>query len=101
MLAFPCNQFGGQEPGSAAEIREFVSSKYDVDFPMFAKIEVNGDDAAPLYKFLKQAQPGEGDSAEIAWNFEKFLVAGDGTVVARFGPQTTPEEIAEVLPDFL
>lgn len=101
MLAFPCNQFGGQEPGSAAEIREFVTSKFDVDFPMFAKIEVNGDGAAPLYKMLKQAQPGDGDSAEIAWNFEKFLVDGDGGVVARFGPQVTPEEIAEVLPNYL
>ncbi len=97
MLGFPCNQFGAQEPGSDEEILEFVTSKFDVTFPMFHKIEVNGDGAAPLYKWLKQAQPGDGDSAEITWNFEKFLVDKDGNVVERFPPTTTPEQVAEAL----
>jgi glutathione peroxidase len=76
-----------------------VTSKYDVDFPMFSKIEVNGDGAAPLYRLLKEAQPGDGDSAEITWNFEKFLVDKQGNVVRRFAPVTTPEEVAEVIPE--
>jgi glutathione peroxidase len=97
VLGFPCNQFGAQEPGTDAEILEFASSRYDVTFPMFHKIEVNGDGAAPLYKWLKEQQPGTGDSAEITWNFEKFLVDGDGNVVERFSPITTPEQVAEVL----
>jgi glutathione peroxidase len=84
----PCNQFGAQEPGSEAEILEFVQSKYDVDFPMFAKIEVNGDGACELYRLLKAAKPGD-----IGWNFTKFLVDGSGNVVERFEPQVTPEEI--------
>lgn len=101
MLGFPCNQFGGQEPGSEEEILEFVTSKYEVDFPMFAKIEVNGDAAAPLYQMLKAEQPGDGDSSDIAWNFEKFLVGKDGSVVRRFSPMVTPEEVAEVVPEYL
>lgn len=94
MLAFPCNQFGGQEPGSNAEIKEFASSTYEVSFPMFSKIEVNGDGAAPLYQWLRAEQPGDGDSADIAWNFTKFLIDRSGAVVARYEPMTTPEEIA-------
>jgi glutathione peroxidase len=78
-----------------------VTSKFDVDFPMFAKIEVNGDGAAPLYQLLKSEQPGDGDSPEIAWNFEKFLVDRHGAVVRRFPPQTTPEAVAEVVPEHL
>ena len=101
MLGFPCNQFGAQEPGSAEEIRAFVTDNYDIDFPMFAKIEVNGDGACELYDWLKAEQPGEGDSPDITWNFEKFLVNADGDVVARFSPMVTPEEIAEQLPDLL
>jgi glutathione peroxidase len=97
VLGFPCNQFGDQEPGTDAEILEFATSKYDVTFPMFHKIEVNGDGAAPLYKWLKEQHPGAGDSAEITWNFEKFLVDGDGNVVERFSPVTTPEQVAELL----
>ncbi len=97
MLGFPCNQFGAQEPGSDEEILEFVTSKFDVTFPMFHKIEVNGDGAAPLYKWLKAEQPGDGDSAEITWNFEKFLVDKQGNVVERFSPVTTPEQVAEVI----
>ena len=80
---------------------EFVTSNYDIDFPMFAKIEVHGDGAAPLYKMLKDVQPGDADSADIAWNFEKFLVDKDGAIVRRFASAATPEEIAEVLPEYL
>jgi len=97
VLGFPCNQFAGQEPGSDEEILEFVTSKFDVTFPMFHKIEVNGDGAAPLYQWLKAEQPGDGDSAEITWNFEKFLVDKQGNVVERFSPVTTPEQVAEAL----
>lgn len=101
MLGFPCNQFGAQEPGTEAEILEFVTSKFDVDFPMFAKIDVNGDDEAELYSLLKSAQPGEGESSAITWNFEKFLVDKHGTVVRRFAPATTPEEVAALITDYL
>jgi glutathione peroxidase len=101
VLGFPCNQFGGQEPGTEDEIREFVTSTYDVDFPMFAKIEVNGDGACELYRLLKDAQPGDGDSPDITWNFEKFVVDRSGVVVRRFPPMTTPEEIAALVPEYL
>jgi glutathione peroxidase len=101
VLGFPCNQFGGQEPGTHEEIVEFVTSNYDVDFPMFAKIEVNGDGAAPLYQLLKEAQPGEGETSDITWNFEKFLVDKSGNVVRRFSPMVTPEEVAAVVPEHL
>ncbi len=97
----PCNQFGQQEPGSDDEILEFARSNYDANFPMFSKIEVNGEGACELYQMLKDAQPGDADSSDITWNFEKFLVDGDGNVVARFPPMTTPEEIAEILPQYL
>ena len=97
MLAFPCNQFGAQEPGSNEEILEFAQSNYDVNFPMFAKIEVNGENACELYNMLKAAQPAEDGTTDIPWNFTKFLVEADGTITARFGPQTTPEEIATAL----
>jgi len=100
VLGIPCNQFGAQEPGSDAEILEFATSKFEVEFPMFSKIDVNGDNEAPLYSFLKSAQPGEGDSADIVWNFEKFLVDADGNAVKRYSPQTTPEEIATDLDHF-
>jgi glutathione peroxidase len=101
VLAFPCNQFGGQEPGTDEEILEFARSKYDANFPMFSKIEVNGSGACELYGLLKQAQPGESESGDITWNFEKFLVGRDGTVLKRWPPMTTPEEIREVLPEYL
>ncbi len=97
VLGFPCNQFANQEPGSNAEILEFATSNYDVNFPMFAKIDVNGDNEAELYRFLKAAQPGDGETSDIAWNFEKFLIDGDGNVTHRFSPTVTPEEIAELL----
>ena len=78
-----------------------MNDNFDVDFPMFAKIEVNGDGAAELYQWLKAEQPGEGDSSDIAWNFEKFLVNADGAVVARFSPIVSPEEVAGQLSDLL
>lgn len=101
MLAFPCNQFGGQEPGTNDEILEFATSNYGVTFPMFAKVDVNGDTAAPLYDWLRAEQPGEGDSADIAWNFTKFLIDRSGAVVARYEPTVTPEDIAADLPNHL
>ena len=91
VLGFPCNQFLGQEPGSAEEIATFCSTTYGVTFPLFEKIEVTGDDRHPLYTELTQAPDGEGYTGDIRWNFEKFLVAPDGKVVARFAPQVEPE----------
>jgi glutathione peroxidase len=100
VLGFPCNQFAGQEPGTDAEILEFATTKFDVNFPMFSKIEVNGDGAAPLYKMLKEVQPGEGETTDITWNFEKFLVDKAGYVVKRYAPPTTPEEVATDLDQY-
>lgn len=97
MLGLPCNQFANQEPGTDAEILEFVTSKFDVDFPMFSKIDVNGDAEAPLYTLLKAEQPGDGDTPDITWNFEKFLVDKSGNVVKRYAPPTTPEQVASDL----
>jgi len=93
VLGFPCNQFGAQEPGDEAQIASFCSLTYDVTFPMFAKIEVNGDDADPLYAFLKKAKPGLLGSEAIKWNFTKFLVDRTGAVVRRYAPTDTPEAI--------
>ena len=95
VLAFPCNQFGAQEPGDAAEIANFCSLTYDVTFPVFAKIDVNGDDAAPLFKHLKKAAPGLLGSEGIKWNFTKFLVDRAGKVVGRYAPTTKPADIAK------
>ncbi|UFZ03812.1 glutathione peroxidase [Bradyrhizobium ontarionense] len=92
VLGFPCNQFGAQEPGTADEIGAFCSSKYDVTFPLFAKIDVNGADAHPLYRFLKGEKTGLLGSA-IKWNFTKFLVDRTGHVVSRHAPTTTPEAL--------
>ena len=94
VLGFPCNQFGAQEPGDAEEIASFCKLTYDVDFPLYAKIDVNGDDAAPLYKYLKDEAPGLLGSKAIKWNFTKFLVDRSGKVLKRYAPQTKPEEIA-------
>jgi len=94
VLGFPCNQFGHQEPGDAAEIASFCSLTYDVTFPLFAKIDVNGDGADPLYAELKRQAPGLLGSKAIKWNFTKFLVDRTGKVVARYAPTTKPEEIA-------
>ena len=93
ILAFPCNQFGAQEPGDAAEIANFCKLSYDVSFPLFEKIDVNGENAHPLYEFLKAKKLGLAGTKSIKWNFTKFLVARDGTVKARFSPQTTPAAI--------
>jgi len=95
ILGFPCNQFGKQEPGDAQEIASFCSSRYSVSFPMFEKIEVNGDGAHPLYRLLKAAAPGVLGSEAIKWNFTKFLVGRDGTVVKRYAPATKPEKIED------
>ncbi|SOB87500.1 glutathione peroxidase [Sphingomonas guangdongensis] len=94
VLAFPCNQFGAQEPGDAAEIASFCSLTYDVTFPVFAKVEVNGDKAAPLFRHLKKEAPGLLGSQAIKWNFTKFLIDRSGTVVSRYAPTTKPEELA-------
>lgn len=95
VLGFPCDQFGHQEPGDAAEIRQFCSLNYEVDFPMFAKVEVNGDGAHPLWRWLKQQKSGLLGIAAIKWNFSKFLVGRDGRVLARYAPTDKPEALAE------
>jgi glutathione peroxidase len=94
VLGFPCNQFGAQEPGDEAAIGEFCSSKYDVTFPMFSKVEVNGKNTHPVYRYLKKASPGVLGSEGIKWNFTKFLVDAKGNVVARYASVTKPEKIA-------
>jgi glutathione peroxidase len=94
VLGFPCNQFGGQEPGDAARIGEFCAGTYGVTFPMFDKIEVNGGNAHPLYNFLKSEKSGLLGAA-IKWNFTKFLVDRSGKVVARYAPTTKPESLKE------
>ena len=93
VLGFPCDQFGHQEPGSESEIQSFCSTKYDVTFPMFAKIEVNGEGAHPLYKFLKSESKGFLGTEGIKWNFTKFLVDREGNVVERYAPQTEPKAL--------
>jgi len=113
ILGFPCNQFGEQEPGSDAEIQEFCTASYDVTFPVLAKVEVNGDGSDPLYAYLREQAPGDFgpaygflyehvkktrpealDTDEIKWNFTKFLIDPDGSVVRRYEPSVTPEEIS-------
>jgi glutathione peroxidase len=93
VLGFPCDQFGHQEPGDAAEIKSFCTLNYNVDFPMFAKIEVNGPDTHPLYRELKAAAPGILGSKKVKWNFTKFLLDGRGKVIARYSPTTKPETL--------
>ena len=97
ILGFPCNQFGGQESGSEAEISAFCALTYGVTFPLFAKVNVNGDDASPLFKWLKTEQKGIFGTESIKWNFTKFLVGPDGHVVKRFGSGDTPEAIEKDL----
>ncbi|GAA4506377.1 MULTISPECIES: glutathione peroxidase [Nonomuraea] len=94
VVGMPCNQFMGQEPGSAEEIQEFCSTTYGVDFPLLAKADVNGPDRHALYERLVQAPDAEGESGDVQWNFEKFLVDRDGRVVARFRPRTVPTDPA-------
>jgi glutathione peroxidase len=93
VLGFPCNQFGAQEPGDEAQIKAFCEARYGVSFPMFAKIEVNGPNTHPLYGFLKSSEPGLLGTEGIKWNFTKFLVGRDGTVIKRYAPATKPEAI--------
>lgn len=92
VVGFPCNQFAGEEPGSAEEIAEFCSATYGVTFPMSEKIDVNGDDQHPIYAELTASADERGTSGDIQWNFEKFVVRADGGVVARFGPKVTPDD---------
>jgi glutathione peroxidase len=94
VLGFPCNQFGGQEPGTEAEIKAFCQSKFDVSFPMFSKVSVNGGQQCDLYKFLTSLETKPVGAGDISWNFEKFLVNRRGEVVARFGPRTKPDDDA-------
>lgn len=101
ILGFPCNQFGGQEPGSDAEIESFCELNYGVTFPIFSKIEVNGAGTAPLYKYLKSEAPGTLGTEAIKWNFTKFLVDKAGKVVKRYAPTDSPESIGKDLDSFL
>jgi glutathione peroxidase len=101
VLGFPCNQFGQQEPGSAQQIAEFCETKYGVSFPIFAKIEVNGRCAHPLFRWLKSEAPGILGTQRIKWNFTKFLIARDGRVVKRFAPKTPPEQLRQQIEPLL
>jgi glutathione peroxidase len=92
VVGFPCNQFLGQEPGSAEQIAEFCSTTYGVTFPLFEKIDVNGAKRHPIYQILIEKADGEGKSGDVDWNFEKFLISPEGTIVARFRPPVTPED---------
>ena len=100
VMGFPCNQFEGQEPGTAQEIADFCTGNFSVQFPMFGKIDVNGPDADPLYKWLKRDTPGSGDR-DVEWNFAKFLVGRDGKPVARFGDKFMPADIAPAIEKLL
>ena len=93
VLGFPCNQFGAQEPGSSEEIADFCSRTYDVTFPLFGKVDVNGANEHPLFTFLKDEKPGALGTRSIKWNFTKFLVGRDGQVLKRYGSSTTPDAI--------
>ena len=95
VLGFPCDQFGHQEPGNEQEIRNFCSLKYDVSFPLFAKIEVNGANAAPLYRYLKNQAKGLFGTEAVKWNFTKFLVDKSGNVIKRYAPTDTPQSIEQ------
>ena len=96
VIGFPCNQFMGQEPGTAEEIREFCDTSYHVTFPITEKIDVNGAQQHPVYAELNQTADADGEAGDVKWNFEKFLVAPDGTVAARFRPQVTPDDPAVI-----
>jgi glutathione peroxidase len=95
VLGFPSNQFGEQEPGSDSDIAEFCEMNFGVSFPLFSKVDVNGDGAHPLFKYLTAAKPGVLGSEAIKWNFTKFLVGKDGKVIARYAPTTKPEDLAK------
>lgn len=101
VLAFPCNQFGAQEPGSNAEISAFCQMNFGITFPVFSKVDVNGENAHPLFRFLKQQVPGILGSKRIKWNFTKFLVDQKGDVVGRFSPMTKPEKLTKRIQNLL
>lgn len=101
VLGFPCNQFGAQEPGTAAEIGSFCQRNYGVSFPVFEKIEVNGAQAHPLYRFLKSQKPGILGTGKIKWNFTKFLADRQGMVVARYAPSTEPKKLTKAIEELL
>ena len=101
VLGFPCNQFGGQDPGSPEQIQSFCQLNYGVTFPMMAKVCVNGDQADPLFQWLKAEAPGLLGSQAIKWNFTKFLVGRDGRVIRRYAPQDTPAKLAQDIEDAL
>jgi len=101
VLGFPCNQFGAQEPGDEAEIKNFCETKFNVTFPLFAKIDVSGSDTHPLYKFLKGEQKGLLGTEAIKWNFTKFLIDRNGKVVDRFAPQTEPSALEKEIEKLL
>jgi glutathione peroxidase len=96
VVGFPCNQFLGQEPGTAEEIQEFCSTTYGVSFPLMEKIDVNGDERHPIYAELTATPDAEGNAGDITWNFEKFLVSGSGDIIGRFRPQVEPEDPAVI-----
>jgi glutathione peroxidase len=95
IVGFPCNQFGSQEPGGEEEIKSFCSLKYNVTFPIMKKVEVNGDGAAPVYKWMKHAKPGLFGTEGIKWNFTKFLIDKNGEIIKRYSPTESPEDIAK------
>ena len=97
ILGFPCNQFGGQEPGSANDIREFCTTNYGVQFDMFSKIEVNGNNACDFYKYLKAQKTAPKGPGDVDWNFEKFLINRNGEVVARFAPSEEPSALVDAI----
>ena len=101
ILGFPCNQFGAQEPGDEQEIQTFCKTNYDVSFPLFAKVNVNGGETAAIYEFLKSSRPGFLGTEAIKWNFTKFLVDRSGQVVARFAPNTKPEDLEKEIEKLL
>ena len=101
VLGFPCNQFGEQEPGTESEIGEFCERNYGVTFPMFAKVDVNGDDAHPLFAWLRTQRDGDQPEGRIEWNFTKFLLDPEGRVVERFGPQVEPSELTGPIEEVL
>ena len=103
ILAFPCNQFMAQEPGDSGEIRDFAQIQYGVTFPLFSKIEVNGEGRAPLYQWLLASEPAVEGGSDVQWNFEKFLIDGEGQVCARFEPQAEPcsEQVKDAIRDLV
>jgi len=101
VLAFPCNQFGGQEPGDSNEIAEFCNLKFNVSFPVFEKVEVNGENTHPLYEYLKKEKPGLLGSEKIKWNFTKFLIGKDGEPVKRYAPQAKPSDLEDDIENLL